>query len=80
MARTVKNFTVCLHEQEAQAVTELLSIFGGTVGGFCTSIVRDYINLTPEQILIVRRQIRTLAKENISHGSALVSFEKKAAG
>ena len=62
--RTVKNFTVCLTPEEAAEVTALLSTFGGTVGGFCTSIVRDYLNLTPQQIVVVRQQIRELAREN----------------
>lgn len=57
-----RNFTVCLTQEEAKEIAALLSVFGGTVGGFCTSIVRDYINLTPDQIRVVRQQIRELAQ------------------
>lgn len=59
-----RNFTVVLTDEEAHEVSKLLSVFGGSVGGFAASLVRDFIQLTPQQIVTVRQQIQHLCEEN----------------
>jgi len=61
-----KNFTVVLSDAEAVKVRALLQSFGGSVGGFCASVIRDYIDLPPTELHVVRQQIRTLAETHRS--------------
>lgn len=61
---STRNFTLCLSASDAEKVYELLRYFGGSVGGFATSVLRDYVELTPDQIVKVRRDIQALAEAN----------------
>jgi hypothetical protein len=55
------NYTLVLDQETADRVIQLTKIFGGSVGGFGSSIVRDLARLTTAEIIAVRSQISTLA-------------------
>jgi hypothetical protein len=58
------NFTVVLSDDEAHKILAIIGPFGGSVGGFCSSVVRDYIDLTPDQIHAFRVMLTKQADEN----------------
>jgi len=56
-----RHFTIVLNDDDAAALLEIVKPFGGSIGGFCSEIVRDFVRLTPDQVHAVRLQTRQLA-------------------
>lgn len=60
-----KNYTLVLSEEEAAKINAIVGPFSGSVGGFCRNVLRDYLNLHPDQIAQVRAIARKMGEENV---------------
>ena len=58
------NFTVVLSDDEARKILAIIGPFGGSVGGFASSVIRDFLDLTPDQISAFRVQLREMGEAN----------------